>query len=45
MTIIVEYMTIIDTRTKTSDYWIYDDYCIQEQKLEYMTIILYKNKS
>jgi hypothetical protein len=24
---------------------IYDDYCIQEQKLGYMTIIVYKNKS
>ena len=30
------------TRTKTR---VCDDYCIQEQKLEYMTIIVYKNKN
>ena len=37
-------MTIIVYNNKTRAR-VYDDYCIQEQKLEYMTIIVHKNKS
>ena len=35
-------MTIILCKNKSR---VYDDYCMQEQKLGYMTIIVYKNKS
>jgi hypothetical protein len=48
-------MTIILYKNKSYGIWrllyartkarVYDDYCIQEQKLEYMTIIVYKNKN
>ena len=48
-------MTIIVCKNKSYDIWrllyarakarVYDDYCMQEQKLGYMTIIVYKNKS
>ena len=48
-------MTIIVYKSKSKDIWrllytrakarAYDDYCMQEQKLGYMTIIVYKNKN
>ena len=43
MTIIV-YKRVYDENTRTKAR-VYDDYCIQEQKLGYMTIIVYKKKN